>query len=332
MKVSIIMSVYNTESYLRKALDSVVAQTYSDWEFIIVDDGSTDKSGEIIDTYASNDSRIKVVHKANTGQADSRNIALKMAGGEYIGYIDSDDWYEPNYIATLVEFAEKEQLDIAMCGHFIEYKNTSIVKNGDSSVKIYDRKEALNQIIIDEKTQSYLWNKLFKREMITDDFPINFFYEDYSTVFKWFMNANKVGLVEVPLYHYRQRKSSTDHLKIAEVEFHFFLADYNRFNYLIDNNIAPDLNEWLKGKFARTSLKEAKKLARLSPSYQVFKKYRTEIYSKIKKYLTGKAFPFRKRFRLLLFVHFPALYYLDMKVGRFSQSLFKSENTTMLYD
>ena len=94
--ISIITPVYNVEKYLPQCIDSVIAQTFRNWELILVDDGSTDRSGAICDEYAAKDSRIRVHHKENSGQADSRNIALRMARADLIGYVDSDDWTEPD--------------------------------------------------------------------------------------------------------------------------------------------------------------------------------------------------------------------------------------------
>ena len=115
--ISIITPVYNVEKYLPQCIDSVIAQTFSDWELILVDDGSTDRSGAICDEYAAKDARVRVIHKENSGQADSRNIALRMARADLIGYVDSDDWIEPDMYEVLYRTMTETGADISVCGY-----------------------------------------------------------------------------------------------------------------------------------------------------------------------------------------------------------------------
>lgn len=115
-KISVIVPVYNVAPYLKKCVDSIINQTFTDIEIILVDDGSTDESGTICDQYAQKDSRVKVIHKPNGGLSDARNSGLEVCSGEYIGFVDSDDWISPDMYETLIHFAVKEDLDVAMCG------------------------------------------------------------------------------------------------------------------------------------------------------------------------------------------------------------------------
>lgn len=329
MKISIIMSVYNTELYLKQAIDSVVQQTFSDWELIIVDDGSTDKSVDIIDEYVASDNRIIAIHKNNTGQADSRNLAIKKAKGEYIAFIDSDDWYEPNYLEFLVQTIESRDVDIAICGYFLDYKTNKkeIIYDLDS---VIDANTAFVEIVEDNRIKSFLWDKLFKRQLLTELMPVIPFYEDYLTVFKWFRQAKKVGYLPIPLYNYRQRKSSTDHNKSALKNYHFFKAELNRFEYMKANNCSATMYLKLQSILVKCAIRELKHMARNCSMTDGMDKYRNAIIEDIKPYLTNVALTNNDRFRLYLIMHAPKLFYIIMKLS--GVFVIKKESNNNLYD
>ena len=120
VKISIIMPVYKVEEYVGKAIESIIAQTFSDWEFLIVDDGTPDKSGEICDEYAKKDSRIKVFHTENGGAPAARNYAIDRAKGKYFYFMDSDDWAEPEMLSDMYALAERDNAQLVVAGFFIE--------------------------------------------------------------------------------------------------------------------------------------------------------------------------------------------------------------------
>ena len=120
--LDIILPVYNTERYLDQCIESIVNQQFNDWHLIVMDDGSTDSSPEICDRWAQRDKRITVVHKQNSGLSDTRNTAIDMSTAEYIGFVDSDDWIEPDMYSFLMDNIQKHDADIAVCNHFFEYK------------------------------------------------------------------------------------------------------------------------------------------------------------------------------------------------------------------
>ena len=123
--ISIIVPVYNVEQYLSRCVDSLVNQTYHNIEIILVDDGSPDRSGEICDEYAKKDKRVKVIHQSNGGLSDARNTALDIAKGDYLMFVDSDDWIEPTMYEEMLSFMEKEQLDLVECGINLVTNNIS---------------------------------------------------------------------------------------------------------------------------------------------------------------------------------------------------------------
>ncbi|MDD6812335.1 MAG: glycosyltransferase family 2 protein [Lachnospiraceae bacterium] len=159
--ISIIIPVYNVEKYLTRCLESVVAQTYSNLEIILVDDGSTDNSGKVCDKYQEIDSRIKVVHKKNGGVSDARNEGIDEACGEYIAFVDSDDWVTRNYIENMYAILVKNSCDIAIC----DVKRTSKgdLKKSTEKLKTYFKDEAIKQLLY-QKISTSACGKLYKVE------------------------------------------------------------------------------------------------------------------------------------------------------------------------
>lgn len=226
-KISIIVPIYNMELYLRKCLDSIKAQTFTDWECILVDDGSTDSSGLICDEYASEDARFRVVHKENGGVSSARNAGLDAAIGDYIGWVDPDDWTEPEMFATLYSLIEKEDAEIAQIGFWREYKDHSSVKHLTKEIKIMDGFTAMREMGFD-RLPNYLWNRLHKREIITCKFPEGRNFEDLFVYGQWLKNVRKIVLDPTPMYHYLMRSGSIVHGDAARNRYDYFLSCLDR--------------------------------------------------------------------------------------------------------
>lgn len=204
MLISIIVPIYNAEKNLRRCLDSIKNQTFKDIEVILVNDGSKDGSGKICDEYVQKDNRFKVIHKDNNGVSAARNDGLKIANGKYIGFVDADDWLEPNMFESLYDLIIKYNADIAMCGYVIERQDGSLI-NCPNESKIYkmSRYEALNNLT---NFKGYLWNKLFSTELIKKN-KIFFdedvhFCEDLLFCSQAFLNSNTIVFDTKPYYHY----------------------------------------------------------------------------------------------------------------------------------
>lgn len=161
-KISIIVPVYKVEPYLRKCLDSIVGQTYQNLQIILVDDGSPDNCGKICDEYAARDRRIEVIHQANGGVSAARNAGLKLADGDYIGWVDSDDWIESGMYEYLLENALKYGADIAVCSRFERYKD-KVIRRGWSNIEVLNREKALQMLLKNDVMQNYLCDKLCKQ-------------------------------------------------------------------------------------------------------------------------------------------------------------------------
>jgi glycosyltransferase involved in cell wall biosynthesis len=204
--ISIIIPVYKTETYLRRCLDSVVGQTYKNLEIILVDDGSPDGCGEICDAYAAADSRVKVIHQQNRGLSVARNEGLKIASGDYYGFVDSDDWIDSDMFETLYQGAIQHGADIAICGYYFvmgdKYKEIK-----EEHTTLYDREDAIHHLLVDEKITNHVWNKLYKKELFEGvHFPPGRTFEDIGTTYKLFEKAGKIVFLNSCQYYYLQRE------------------------------------------------------------------------------------------------------------------------------
>lgn len=207
-KISIIIPVYGVEKYIRKCLDSVVAQSYRNLEIIVVDDGSPDDCGAICDEYAARDERICVIHKQNGGVSSARNAGLAVAGGEWIGWVDSDDWIEPDMYEYLLSNVLEYGADICVCGRQEVYPNR-IVNRGWEQRRILDTEEALALLLANDIMQNYLWDKLWRRQLFDGiSFPEGRTYEDIAVMHQLFERAACVLCLPESKYNYFQRSGS----------------------------------------------------------------------------------------------------------------------------
>ena len=213
--VSIIIPVYQVEKYLDKCIASVVGQTYQNLQIILIDDGSTDRSPAICDGWKSRDPRITVVHQPNGGLSRARNAGLKLATGEFVGFVDSDDWIEPLMIETLLAAMQETDADIAVCNFQVEPQELRDNQKKMCSLErtLYSSKEALKMLLKGEGfIHSFVWNKLFKRSVIANiDFPSGKIYEDLLWTPMVIGNANMIICLDSILYHYIQREDSLTH-------------------------------------------------------------------------------------------------------------------------
>lgn len=211
-EISIIIPVYNVEPYIKKCLDSVKAQTFTDFEAIIVDDSSPDGSIKIAMDFVASDPRFKIVTRENGGLSAARNTGIEYAKGKYIAFLDSDDFIAPSFLEKLYNACEENNADMAYCGFtYYIYKN-GLKKNQLFIVKdcVMEHDEAVSRIISDHGLHSYAWNKLYKRTLFTEHnitYPTMYF-EDVATSPKTVFYANKLAVVGECLYFYVKRQGS----------------------------------------------------------------------------------------------------------------------------
>ena len=213
--ISLVMPVYNVENFLSKALTSVENQTFKDFEMIIVDDGSSDKSYEIAEEFCSKNPNFKLIKQENSGPAAARNTGVMHCKGEYIAFMDSDDYLEKNFLEELYKLAKKTGADITCCNFnmYFPNKNLKIYMPFNSLPGVYTKSKALRKLILDVSVHYFIWNKLYKRELFMER-NIKFddmYFEDISTSPRLFYFAKTVAFTSKALYNYTMRENSILH-------------------------------------------------------------------------------------------------------------------------
>ena len=192
-------------------MDSISAQTYTNLEILIIDDGSTDNSGKICDEYSQKDHRFRVIHQENHGIGYTRNIGLREAQGEYIQFVDSDDWIDPETIESCYRFLQEYEVDIVCFQYTHEYEDRRHVLHdaGYAAPKLMNKYEAFAAALLPGAVSVYSWNKFIKKKLFVGvDFPSWETAEDVETAYKFIANAERVLAVEDKFYHYMHREGS----------------------------------------------------------------------------------------------------------------------------
>lgn len=235
-KISIIVPIYNTEQYLERCLQSLINQDYKNIEIILVNDGSDDNSLAICNKYKKDDDRIMVIDKEHTGVSDTRNIGIKRATGDYIGFVDSDDYIDKDMFKKLINGAEKYKCEISMCDLIETHNINDEIKEYKLKYIQMDKKQALEQLLYDKNIGNYVTVKLFKRELFDSiQFPVGRLYEDIYTTYKLFSRANNILYIPIPMYHYYQRSDSIVNNITKESIQHYIRAVFERY-YDLKNN------------------------------------------------------------------------------------------------
>lgn len=252
------MPVFKVEPFLHQCIESLVNQTERDIEILLIDDGSPDKCPDICEKYAKLDSRIYVFHTENSGLSAARNFGLRKAQGEYIGFVDSDDWIEPDMFEVLLNSLTETGSDISACEVWTEFADRKITEKKIQD-SVFEGMDAIRALLF-RKTHSYVWNKLYKRECWTNIwFPEGHAYEDIATLYKVFLNAQVVSCSSKPLYHYRMRANSIIHtlsmnnLKDNWNAYYCRYLSLNGISEIKEDQECIDLMEnWLANKAATT--------------------------------------------------------------------------------
>ena len=225
--ISIIVPIFNTEIYLSRCINSLIKQSYKNIEIVLVDDGSNDQSGKICDYYAKIDSRVNVFHKENEGVARTRNYGISHCKGDYITFVDADDFVSDKYVEKLFNAMESTQAQISICSFvpFIQNKHKNKHKNKKNMFEVFDSKTALKNLLYGQKIDCSFWAKMYSKNIfkgvIISDYKI---FEDLDTMYKLILNSKKIVTINDELYFYFIHNkslihSSFDHnnLKILEI-------------------------------------------------------------------------------------------------------------------
>jgi glycosyltransferase involved in cell wall biosynthesis len=217
--ISIIVPVYNAQNYIEKCVNSIISQSYKNIEIILVDDGSTDRSPLILDNYAKLDSRIRVIHKTNGGVSDTRNCGLDAAKGDYIGFIDADDWVDVKMYENLHNYLSIHEADISCCSYYNEFENYTTKTINFRKDRIFNRNESLTNFLEGSFGRA-VWNKLFRKSILKHRFDTGMSVgEDSYFFYQAIKNSDKMVFISKPLYHYVLRSGSATHVKLNESKF-----------------------------------------------------------------------------------------------------------------
>lgn len=236
MKVSIVIPCYNVDQYVGKCIESVLNQTYKDLEIICIDDGSTDDTGNILNFYETKDTRIRVIHQINQGLAETRNIGKELTTGEYLYYLDSDDYIEPDTIEIMAQKAIETGADIVVGGFYIEYVNGGKKRNNSKDIILnLNSKEALGLYLYSRYINPIACGKLYRTELLDNvSYPKGRLYEDMATTYQIIVKAHKVIFCSYPFYHYVQRSSSIGKIANKELNKQLEQAVDEYWNYISD--------------------------------------------------------------------------------------------------
>lgn len=252
-KISIIVPVYKVEPYIHKCIDSILNQTFKDFELILVDDGSPDNCGNICDEYEKKDIRIKVIHKENGGLSSARNAGLDIAIGKYVGFVDSDDYIEKDMYEILYSICEENKCDIASCSSIIYFPNKKVI-NGGHDLIIHNKKDAMKTMLEGKLYDEVVWVKLFKRSVIGNiRFPIGKIYEDTAFTYKIIDRANKVATIGKPKYNYIKHKNSIMSNAIENVKIDAVIAYEDMYKFM--EKKYPELCDLVALKLANSSMR-----------------------------------------------------------------------------
>ncbi len=324
-KISVIVPVYNAEKYLEKCVKSIIAQTYEELEIILVDDGSIDSSGQLCDMLAETDVRIRAIHKSNGGPSSARNTGIESASGDYIGFVDSDDWIEPDMFKTLYERIVDDKADISCCNIKRVRADDEIPIIKDLSLDaVYTGYEAAVRVLDDnEKIIFSMDNKLFKRSLFDGlRLQVGTFFEDFLIIPELLIRAEKVTCTGTPLYSYFESDGSTlrggysiklfDYVTVCRKNIDFYKKNcpdgYDRIREIFIGKCLDmifrsfNIREW--DPYRRIIIDDLKKMAE------------TDIYSKLRKNI---------RIKLQLLFFCPTVYYYAARLNRAVKTFLRSE-------
>lgn len=244
--ISVIVPVYNVEKYLERSVNSLLAQTYTEFEIILVDDGSTDSGGALCDSIKERDGRIRVLHKKNGGLSSARNAGLKVAEGKYVAFVDSDDVVSPDYLLKLYSAMTAVGADMAMCGKAVFKGDEDIIPEKSTliDVKEITYRDYMRDVFTNHDTYIPTWNKLYKKFLFDGiKFPEGKLHEDTFTTYLCVKASNKVAVISDKLYYYFYNEEGIAHSRFSARRFDDVEAHLNIFAELKRLNLTAALTQ-----------------------------------------------------------------------------------------
>lgn len=301
--VSVIVPVYNAEIYLKRCVDSILNQNYSNFELILIDDGSTDLSPAICDDYADKDSRVQVIHQKNGGVCAARNAGLRTAKGDFVAFVDADDWIEPDMLLYLL--AHAQDADVVRCGFFTESENGQLLSSETGQNVSPDQVEAIAELAV-SGFAGVLWNKLYRRTILEDVFFDENFTCSEDLLFNYavYKRAKRFVFCSEPKYHYQINSGSITNSEFSDGAFDIlrvkeYMMEQEKENAFLFNQIRRG---YILSAFIVLS-----GAARRSPDPQDFVRLRKDVL-KYKFVVLFGAFTLREKVKMLLLWLAPPLY------------------------
>lgn len=314
-EVSIIVPVYNVERYLEDCIESILNQTFKDFELILIDDGSTDSSCEICDEYKKKDSRIRVIHKSNGGLSSARNIGLDVACGKYIGFVDSDDSIHPRMYEILYDLIQTHNADISCC----DYKRTDTLIN--CNYEEVDSYEAIEMDNIQAVNSLYnmdtaiilvvAWNKLYSKELFKDiRYEIGKIHEDEFIAHKLLYNSGKTIYANSKLYYYLQREGSITSKEYDNKKLDKITALSQRMKFLNEKKLVNAFNNsaWVYETYFFSFYNELLSLKISSDKYEIIKILQDDFISNLPLILKSNKIGKKTKLLYLMFYINPKVY------------------------
>lgn len=321
-KLSIIIPVYGVEKYLPKCIESVLNQTFLDFELILIDDGSPDKCGEICDYYAKKDNRIHVIHQENRGISAARNAGLNFASGEFIAFIDSDDWIDKDMYERLFAVTERDAVEIIACGFKKIYEDYYIA-DGKGEIFLFNNKQAIADLLNENHLRMEVWNKVIKRNLIGNlRFKENQRYEEIYFTTNLIFKAKKIGYIDLPKYNYLISRPdnfgnstfSEDRLVLFD-EFKLFINKLEEKKYYDLILKAKEIYMTYAMSFYFIASKQSDNRTIFKKIYEQFNVYYKEVCSRI---------AIIQKIKFILFKFYPTIYTkIYFLKNKFKQNYFK---------
>ncbi len=241
-KVSIIVPVYNVEPYLNKCIDSILCQTLEDIEILLVDDGSTDLSGDICDGYAALDDRVRVIHKVNSGLSDTRNVGIDAAQGEFIGFVDGDDYIAPEMYESLYCACIEDKTGIAACDYIeCTVGSDKFISRSTGQCQVMTSEAFFEEVLrYDSPVGVGVWDKLYEKSLFEKvRFQVGKLHEDTDIIYRLVFQVDRISYLSVPYYTYLSRPGSITASSYCSREYDRYTANRGMFKYIAANH--PDL-------------------------------------------------------------------------------------------
>lgn len=313
-KISVIVPVYKVEAFLPACVDSILKQTYSNFELFLVDDGSPDQCGRICDDYATKDKRIKVIHKKNGGLSDARNVALDQINGKYLTFIDSDDYIHKDYLKLMMKCVERYNADVVQCD-FTKDADCLGTKNveGKKSYTVLHNEEILRSYLHFHVPQVYACGKLYRSELFKDvRFPFGLIDEDNYTTYKPLFVAKVFVNINRSLYFYRMNPDSIMHRQFSEKKYGILNSTAEIREYVGTKTHAFDAD------IDYYDMRELIQIYNNALQANAEREYASElknVCNSLKKY-TKLEMEHKYRILLMLLLHFPKVYNLIIRKCR----------------